>query len=196
MNRHWDVVASNTAASRFFGFLLGDAAGEVPAVTGMIALDPESTSELGDHRLDNLPSPKDLDLHVGSANVWDDDNPLRLQRGEYIESHVYRSPRVGLTLKKLVPDDHPETFILRDYRFLVEPRTIRKGTPNLVVALLRKNLGFDEIHNLTGCPVKTIQEYANQIREGEHLSLADFYGKAIGTMELCRLCGALLGSSR
>lgn len=30
MNRHWDVVASNTAASRFFGFLLGEAAGEVP----------------------------------------------------------------------------------------------------------------------------------------------------------------------
>lgn len=30
MNRHWDVVASNAAASRFFGFLLGDAAGEVP----------------------------------------------------------------------------------------------------------------------------------------------------------------------
>lgn len=30
MNRHWDVVASNTAASRFFGFLLGDTAGEVP----------------------------------------------------------------------------------------------------------------------------------------------------------------------
>lgn len=30
MNRHWDVVRGNTAASRFFGFLLGDTTTEMP----------------------------------------------------------------------------------------------------------------------------------------------------------------------
>lgn len=30
MNRHWDVVMGNTAASRFFGFLLGDATTQMP----------------------------------------------------------------------------------------------------------------------------------------------------------------------
>lgn len=142
-----------------------------------------------------LQSPRDLDVSVGSKDVWDSANPLRLHRGERIEGDVHRSPRVGLTFKNFAPDDRPETFILRDYRFLVEPRTIRKGTPNLVLALLGQNLGFDEVHHLTGCPVKTIQRYANQMREGEHLSPTDFYGKAIGTADLCRLYGAHVGSS-
>jgi 3-methyladenine DNA glycosylase Mpg len=146
-----------------------------------------------DHLLKSggLHGPRDLDVTVGSKDVWDSDNPVRLERGASLDAEVYRSARVGLTLKKCLPHDQPDKFILRNYRFLVEPRTIRKGTPHLVAALLGQGVAVQQIHRVTGCPVKTIQGYANWMREGEHLSIADFYGNAMETADFCRLSAAL-----
>lgn len=40
MNRHWDIVGTNEGASRFFGFLLGDRAGDGPANVLRMMFDP------------------------------------------------------------------------------------------------------------------------------------------------------------
>lgn len=40
MNRHWDVLMGNAAASRFFGFLLGDVTTEVPMNVIRMMFDP------------------------------------------------------------------------------------------------------------------------------------------------------------
>jgi len=41
MNRHWDILATNKAASRFFGFLLGETGGGEPANVVRLMFSPQ-----------------------------------------------------------------------------------------------------------------------------------------------------------
>src|SRR5262249_44387331 len=88
----------------------------------------DGPSLLVDHLLDatgaaEVPA---LDKVIGERVAWDAGNPLRLELVPDLErKEVYRSARVGLTLKKARPAaPEPQRYLLRTYRFLNEPRRI------------------------------------------------------------------------
>jgi 3-methyladenine DNA glycosylase Mpg len=118
-----------------------------------------------------------------------DDSPLYVTRREgSLGKQVYRSPRVGLSLKRSnTPDRH--RFIARDYRFLTEPARIKKGKPNLIVALHREGLHAARIAALTGTRTSVIDRYLQAYEQGRAQEPASF-DRDLSTGELCALFGA------
>lgn len=108
---------------------------------------------------------------------------------------IWRSARVGLTLKRA--ERHPEmaAYIARPYRFLDEPRRIQKGRLQLVIALHEQGRSLAEIAAITASPRRTIEAYTAAYDEGRATgSIAAFVGKALAPSELCRLYGTLAGA--
>jgi hypothetical protein len=108
------------------------------------------------------------------------------------ERTIYRTARVGLTLKRVA--EHPEMldYIVRPYRALTMPRAIKKGRVHLVVALHQLGETPDAIAALTGTPKRTITDYLAAYARGQALeSTESLHGRSLSTTDLCLLHGAL-----
>jgi hypothetical protein len=107
------------------------------------------------------------------------------------EKEVFRSARVGLTLKKTRPSaPEPPRYLLRTYRFLSEPRRIAKGKLLLVLARHAAGASADQVAQETGSPRGTVQRYVQDFEAGrQEPDLSSFYGKDLGPKDLCRLHG-------
>ncbi|MBA4186391.1 MAG: hypothetical protein C0467_00080 [Planctomycetaceae bacterium] len=132
-----------------------------------------------------------LDALIAARKVWDTTSPLFVRESaEPRAATVYRSSRVGLSLKKAKGKPDAPRFVGRPYRFLTEPRAITKGKPHLVLALHRQGDPLDAITQLTGCPRKTVERYVKDFEDGKGIATFDGYiGKDLTTGELCRLLG-------
>src|ERR1700722_13444774 len=97
-----------------------------------------------------------LDEIINGRKIRDTTSPLAIRESRTIRSAtVYRSSRVGLSLKKTKGNLEATRFVACPYRFLTEPRSISKGKVHLVLTLHRLGEDVDAIHELTGCPKKT-----------------------------------------
>ncbi len=132
-----------------------------------------------------------LDSLIAGRKVWDMTSPICIrENAEPRAATVYRCSRVGLSLKKAKGKEDAPRFVGLPYRFLTEPRAIRKGKPHLVLALHRQGETVGEIVKLTGCPKKTTERYINDFEAGMRIANFDGYiGKDLGTPDLCKLLG-------
>ena len=129
---------------------------------------------------------------IGERPVWDPTNALHLEPAADLPAkELYRSARVGLTLKKSRPSTpEPPRYLLRTYRFLSEPRRIAKGKLLLVLALHAQGLSIEQIQAATGCPSGTVQRYLADFAAGtSEADLSSYFGKELGPKEMCRLHG-------
>jgi hypothetical protein len=111
-------------------------------------------------KLSGCTSVKELDGLIGERSAWDVKSPLVIRESKSLRTAtMFATARVGLTLKRLA--SHPEMpgFLSRPYRFLTEPRLVRKGRRELVIALHRQGLDAAAIHALTGVPRRVIGRY-------------------------------------
>jgi hypothetical protein len=132
------------------------------------------------------------DERIGGRAAWDGGSPLVLEwvDGEQ-QRGVFQSPRAGLSLRRAGRAPEPVRFILRPYRYLTEPRRIRKGKPHLVLALHVGGADADAIRRLTGCPLRTVRQYIAGFEVGRHADDIDRYrGIELRPADLCRLYGA------
>ena len=104
--------------------------------------------------------PEQLDAEIQSRDAWDVSSPLHFEHKEQNDKTMFRCARVGLSTKGLSTSDHPDEFINKHYRFLAEPRKIKKGRAELIRGLAAAKYSLEEIHELTGSPRKTIQRHA------------------------------------
>jgi hypothetical protein len=131
-----------------------------------------------------------LDRAIASRPAWDAGGPLRLEPIGDEGRTVHTSARVGLTLKKLKPTAGNAAFLLKRYRYLTEPRGTAKGKVLLVLALHHEGRSAEQIRELTGCPLGTIQRYIEDYEAGTKESdLLVYGGVDLGPRELCRLHG-------
>jgi hypothetical protein len=131
-----------------------------------------------------------LDKAIAGRLAWEPGNPLRLEETALEPRTVYRSARVGLSLKRSRKAAEPPRFVLRPYRFLTEPRRTAKGKLHVVLALHGRGLAAEEIHKLTGCPLKTVQRYIADFEAGRlEPDFGAYYGKDLGPKDLSRLHG-------
>lgn len=132
-----------------------------------------------------------LDRAIGARVAWDATNPLWLAEasGEGPRP-VYRTARVGLSLKRSPKSPEPPRFVLRPYRYLTEPRRTAKGKLHLVLALHVRGVPPDEVHQLTGCPKASVRRYLDDFEAGRRESdFGPYYGKDLSPKALCRLHG-------
>ncbi len=102
---------------------------------------------------------------------------------------LFSSPRVGLTLKKGA-DALRRSFLGRPYRFLTEPSRVKKGRPNLVIALHQEGRSPREIARITGASATQVAKYVKAFEAGKGQDPEQFR-KELSTEELCALFGAL-----
>lgn len=132
-----------------------------------------------------------LDGMIAKRSIWDAASPLHIAEATSPRAAtLFRTARVGLSLKKAKGKADAAKFVMRPYRFITEPRRISKGKVHLVIALHQRGETADAIHQLTGCPKKTIARYVADYESGKAVSGFDGYiGKDLGTADLCKLHG-------
>lgn len=139
-----------------------------------------------------FPTVAALDAAIGGRLVWDAASPLALAPWAGDPRPVWRSVRVGLSLKKraFTPDDPTLSYLFRPDRFLTDPLRTKKGKPHLVLPLLADGVEAAEASRLTGCPVSAVKRYAAAFAAGREEGTAEpYYGTALSTAALCRLYG-------
>jgi hypothetical protein len=134
-----------------------------------------------------------LDRAIAGRRVWDEASPLVLRdANEPRAATVYHTARVGLSLKRSRPGrtDMP-LYVIRPYRYLTEPRAVKKGKPQLVCALHRTGLDAAAIVGLTGSPGKTVERYVADYEQGRREATFDpYFGADLGPDGVCKLIGA------
>jgi hypothetical protein len=132
-----------------------------------------------------------LDAAIDGRLAWGRSNPLQVTEVKPAESApLFRSARVGLSLKRWQKSPEPPSFILRPYRYLTEPRRIKKGKLHLVLALHVAGTDPETIHQLTACPRASIQRYLTDFELGrQEKDFSAYQGIDLGPRELCRLHG-------
>jgi hypothetical protein len=136
-----------------------------------------------------------LDGMISGRKIWDETSPLSIREGFTTRTAtVYRSSRVGLSLKKAVSNPDAPRFVGRHYRFLTEPLAIKKGKAHLVLTLHQQGEGTEAIHRVTGCPKKTIERYIADYTSGKAVTEFEMYiGIDLSTAGLCQLLGTWVG---
>jgi hypothetical protein len=131
----------------------------------------------------------DLDTAIAGRVAWDADNPLYLHPASGSRT-LYRSGRVGLSLKKAKPISEMPRFLLRSYRYLSEPRRTSKGKAYLVLSQHTQGSDPATIRQLTGCTQPALQRYLANFEEGrQSTDFGPFFGKELTPKDLCRLHG-------
>jgi hypothetical protein len=132
-----------------------------------------------------------LDGLINARKIWDATSPLSIRESAKPRAAaVYRSSRVGLSLKKAQGKPDAPKFVARPYRFLTDPRDISKGKIHLALALHRQGETADAIAQLTGCPKKTVERYVKDFEAGKPVANFDGYvGKDLATADLCKMLG-------
>jgi hypothetical protein len=131
-----------------------------------------------------------FDAAIAGRLAWERDNPLHLADVEEEDRTIYSSPRVGLSLKRAGKSGQAERFVMCSYRLLTEPRRIAKGKPQIVLGRHVEGASEEEIHRLTGCPLRTMRSYcaAFESARGER-DFTPFRGRNLTPNDLCRLYG-------
>ena len=94
---------------------------------------------------------------IGDRRATDPESPLQLIDGDgSVDVTLFSSARVGLTLKRH-NDAIAADRLSRRYRFLTEPRRVTKGRSELIAALLSAGHTPEDVHRLTGSPIKVIR---------------------------------------
>jgi 3-methyladenine DNA glycosylase Mpg len=149
-----------------------------------------------DHLLDatGAATVAELDRAINKRLAWEKGNPLMLEMTETTETTemrpVFRSPRVGLMLKRVAARTEGPRFLMRPYRYLSEPRRTKKGKLHLVLALHAQGLSAPDIQRLTNCPRRAVQRYIADFERGrKEADFSPYFGIDLGPAELAKLYG-------
>lgn len=146
-----------------------------------------------DHILERtgLDSVVQLDEQIGRCFADDPLNPVRLvQRNDLKAEKIWQSSRVGLSLKKAHTQKEMPRYYGAPYRFLVAPRTMKKGRLQLILHLLSQGLEIAEIAALCGSPRKHIERHSVAYQLGfQSGQFKDYFGQSLGPEDVSKLHG-------
>lgn len=105
---------------------------------------------------------------------------------------VIQSNRFGLTLKKKGEEMERSKYVCRLYRFLTQPKRMKKGKPHMIVSLYHLGKSEEEIIELLGTSKQIVKTYTNLYEKGKkHKNVKRFYGINLTAKQVCELFGAL-----
>lgn len=130
-----------------------------------------------------------FDLKIDAAGQGKPESPLFIEHaGEARGAAIFETARVGLTLKKSASVER-QRYLAQPYRFLTEPRAIKKGKQHLAVALHRAGKSLDEIVLVTGAPRASVARYVGAFEAGKGKNPEGYRGD-LSTEQLGELWGA------
>jgi hypothetical protein len=114
----------------------------------------------------------DLYRRISPLDTWDQDNLVHLKaEAEDRDLEIFSSARVGLPWRPF--DPLRLEYLTKPYRFLTEPKRIRKGKGATILGLIREKQDDDTIHRLTGSPRRSIARFREGYRTGFGLEHPD-----------------------
>jgi hypothetical protein len=133
----------------------------------------------------------ELDRAVAGHVAWDTDNPLSLRQAGSVERRQdLCTPRVGLSLRRARQFGEMTRYLMRPYRFLSEPRLVRKGKRQMVLAMYARGDDVETIRRVTGCPAASIRRYVEEFEAGRReTDFGPYLGVEAGPREWCRMYG-------
>lgn len=132
----------------------------------------------------------DLAKSIGQRRVWNRTSPLRLVTGSSGDRALVVCSRVGLSLRRAAPDGHWADFLVRPYRYLTEPRRIKKGKAQMAIAMHRQGHSSETISRTIGCSQSAIARYVSNYAAGYASGrYEEFFGRVLTPCELCRVHG-------
>jgi hypothetical protein len=139
-----------------------------------------------------MASVKALDEAIAGRPAWDAASPLAMRESRCQRSApVFRTARVGLSLKRSALKVDGPRFIGLPYRFLTEPRRIAKGKAQLIAALHSEGRSEAAIAALTGTPRSAIARYLAAFERGKTANdFAEYYEMEWSAEQVCCLLGA------
>ncbi|MCA9692983.1 MAG: hypothetical protein KC636_25530 [Myxococcales bacterium] len=135
-----------------------------------------------------------LDRAVADRDAWSEGQVIRLRRDAAGDARpIFRSGRVGLTLRRA--DEHPGMLrtIGRLYRFLTAPTGIKKGRPYLIAALRAQGRDAKAIAATVGSPEASVRKLIAEFDRGhaeDDATLAAYRGRSLSSGALARMLGA------
>lgn len=137
-----------------------------------------------------------LDGRIGQLSASGPENPVRVIAANHSEVRtIFRTARVGLSLKRFAADPTTLHYLLKPDRFLTESRRVTKGKPQLILRLNADGLPLERIHELTGSPRRTIERYVQAFDAGRHETDFTPYDRTdLDPLKLCRLHGMVAES--
>ncbi len=146
-----------------------------------------------DHLLDatGTATVAELARAIDKRLAWERGNPLFLKKYDTKDMQPWlRSPRVGLSLKRIAARTDLTRFVMRPYRYLSEPRRTKKGKLHMVLALHAQGAGAVDIQRLTNCPRRIVERYVADFESGrKEADFSPYFGIDLGPVELCKLYG-------
>lgn len=133
-----------------------------------------------------------LDQAIAGRPAWDFDSPVTLAESPVgFGKTMYRCGRVGLSLKKHKAGTEPgPKFIMRRYRYLSEPKRIKKGKQYLVLGMHVEGRSAEVIAATTGTPKGSVAKYIADFEAGrKSTDFTPYFGAELGPKELCQLHG-------
>jgi len=142
-------------------------------------------------RLTGTDTVAQLDATLCNRLCWDSDSPLHLQSLSQASSRrLLRTARVGLPLRDQRVNDRTACYLLRPYRYLNEPRRIRKGKAHMLLALLLQGVHPADIREQIATTQTTIDRCRVAYQRGKtELTGAVALSLSWGTETLARLHG-------
>jgi hypothetical protein len=137
---------------------------------------------------------KDLDTALGESLAWDESQPIYLAPAPWEQRTLVSTARVGLTVRRFLPDtvEAAWAYLFRRYRFVSDPKSIRKGRPHLVLALHLDGIPPHEIRARTGISQPAIERYIAEFESartsGNHPTLT---ARLDNPREYCRSYGSV-----
>lgn len=137
----------------------------------------------------------ELDAAIAGRTATDPSSPLCLRPAAApCVDPLYATARVGLSWDKARTDPIAWAYVGRRYRFLTEPRAIRPGKPQTVVALYEQGEPVGLIAARTGCPPRVVERYVAAYEAGravgDRVRVEPVRREPMTGADLCLLLGA------
>lgn len=148
----------------------------------------------------------ELDRLLQGRHAEDATAPLFLRRTPAAEAEgksdvpaaetMYATARVGLTLRRERACPTGLRFFARPYRFLIQPRALAAGRPQLILALHLQGHTPARIQAITGSPAAAIRRYLHAYQRGLKTQptrdqFQTFLRRPWTGQDWCFLCGLL-----
>jgi len=119
-----------------------------------------------------------------------DQSPLFIvPSNDLTKKPLFTTPRVGLTLKNTEDQLQRLIFVMKLYRFLAFPESIKKGRQFVVLKMHLEGKTTPEISAIVGGNEDTIQRYVDEFEKGKKMTPEKFIGKTLTTDDFCRMYG-------
>ncbi len=142
------------------------------------------------------PDHKTLSPIARSTSAFSPENVMTVCPREPSPTTIYRTARVGLTLKRAQSHPRMVDYIAQRLRFLtgrneLESKLENKGRHLLHIALHQDEQSPEQIAAISGARPSVVQRHIHDYEEGKSMAVREFFGRGLSTGDACAMLGAV-----